>query len=191
LLGLTGIWFLLPLVGFILMRVELYDNFRQIFFILPPVFFMAGVGMESVIKRVTLPVVKALLIGMLILPGMVAGIRLHPYEYVYYNALVKNPNDRFELDYWAISYREAAGYVNQIARPNTNVLVIGPGQVVDLYVRKDLTVLSDDEKITKPFDYVIITTRFNYHLEMYPRAEFLHGIERNGMILSVIKKIEK
>jgi hypothetical protein len=92
------------------------------------------------------------------------------------------------LDYWATSYREAAEYVNTVALANTNIMVIGPGQVADLYVRKDLTVLSDDEKVTEPFDYIITTTRYNFDVKQYPEAVVVHKIERNGMILSVIKK---
>jgi len=191
LLALTGIWFALPLVGFIVMRAALYDNFRQIFFILPPIFFMAGLGLDSALGRLNQPKVKIGIVGLLILPGVIAGIRLHPYEYVYYNSLVKNPNQRFELDYWATSYREAAEYANTVAPANANIMVVGPGQVVDLYIREDLTALSDDEKVTEPFDYIISTTRGNLDTEQYPEAEVVHKIERNGMTLTVIKKIER
>jgi len=103
---------------------------------------------------------------------------------------VKDPNKKFELDYWATSYREAAEYINTIAPPNINILVEGPGQVVDLYIREDLTVLSDDEPITKPFEYVMIVSRFDLDTKLYPEAKIVHKIERNGMMLTVIKKIE-
>jgi hypothetical protein len=191
LLSLTGIWFVLPLVGFIAMRVALYDNFRQIFFILPPIFLLAGLGLESALGWLNQPKAKVLIVGLIILPGVIAGIRLHPYEYVYYNALVKYPNERFELDYWTTSYREAAEYVNSVAPPNTNVMVVGPGQVVDLHIREDLTVLSDDVEVTEPFDYVISTTRYNLDAELYPDAEIVCKIERQGMLLTVVKKVKK
>jgi hypothetical protein len=191
LIALTIIWFFLPLIGFIVTRAALYDNFRQIFFILPPVFFMAGLGMEALIERATKPVVQVLSACLLILPGIVAGIRLHPYEYVYYNSLIQNPNERFELDYWAISYREAVEYINAVAPPNTNIMVAGPGQAAELYIREDLTVLSDDAPTDELFKYAIVTTRYNFDAELYPNAEVVHKIERNGMILTVIKKIEK
>jgi hypothetical protein len=191
LLGLTGIWFILPLIGFIVMRVALYDNFRQIFFILPPIFLMAGMGLESALGWLNQPRAKALIVGLLILPGIIAGIRLHPYEYVYYNSLIQHPNEKFELDYWTISYREAAEYVNTVAPPNTNIMVNGPGQVVALHVREDLTVLSDDEEVTELFDYVISTTRYNLDAELYPEAEIVYKIERKGMLLTVVKKVNK
>ncbi|MDD2922572.1 MAG: glycosyltransferase family 39 protein [Anaerolineales bacterium] len=191
LLALTVIWFVLPLIGFIVARAALYDNFRQIFFILPPIFFVAGLGMETILKRATKPALRVLIASLLILPGIAAGIRLHPYEYVYYNSLIQNPNGKFELDYWAISYREAAEYINAVAPPNSNIMVVGPGQTVDLYVRDDLTVLSDDEPTDEPFDYVIVTTRYNFDRETYPDAKVVYKIERDGMLLTVVKKISK
>jgi len=191
LLALTVVWFLLPLIGFIAMRVALYDNFRQIFFILPPIFLLAGLGLESALGWLDQPKARVALVGLILLPGIIAGIRLHPYEYVYYNTLIKNPGEKFELDYWTISYREAAEYVNAVALPNTNIMVVGPGQVVNLHIREDLTVLSDDEPVAEPFDYIICTTRYNYDEELYPDAEIVHRIERNGMLLTVVKKVKK
>ena len=44
LLALTLVWFVLPLVTFMIVRPTMYDNFRQSLFILPPIFFMAGIG---------------------------------------------------------------------------------------------------------------------------------------------------
>jgi hypothetical protein len=191
LLALTGFWFFLPLAGFIAARAALYDNFRQIFFILPPIFLMAGLGLESALEWLNQPKAKAVVVGLLILPGLIAGIRLHPYEYVYYNTLAGNPDGRFELDYWTVSYREATEYVNSVASPNANLMVVGPGQVVALHIREDLTVLSDDVEVTEPFEYVISTTRYNLDEELYPDAKIVYKIERDGMLLAVVKKIEK
>jgi hypothetical protein len=189
LLALTTLWFILPLLGFIFSRAKLYDNFRQIFFILPPVFLLAGLGLESILARLTKPALRLSLAGLLILPGLIAGVRLYPYQYVYYNTLIQNPSGRFELDYWAISYREAMEYVNSVAPANTNIMVVGPGQAADLYAREDLTVLSDDVPTTEPFDYAVITTRYDFDKTLYPDAQVFYVVERDGLILTVIKKM--
>jgi hypothetical protein len=210
LLALTTLWFVLPLLGFIVTRAKLYDNFRQLFFILPPVFLVAGLGMESLLEsasHLTLrffrlsekssPVdspprqgATQLLALLLILPGLIAGIRLHPYQYVYYNLLAGNPNGRFELDYWAISYREAMEYVNSVAPANSNIMVVGPGQAADLYARDDVTVLSDDAPTTERFAYAVITTRYDFDKTLYPGAKVIYVIERDGLVLTVIKRME-
>ncbi len=188
LLALALLWFAPPLLGFIAARAKLYDNFRQILFILPPVFLLAGLGMEILLARLTRPALRFAAAGLLLLPGLLAGIRLHPYQYVYYNVLAGNPNERFELDYWAISYREAMEYVNAVAPPNANVMVVGPGQAAELYAREDLTVLSDDEPTREPFAYVVVTTRYGYDKKLYPEAQVVHLVRRGELILCAVKK---
>ncbi len=148
LLVLTVIWLIVPMLVFIIGRSPLYDNFRQVIFILPPVFMMAGVVFEK-IRR---PVLQAALIGLLVLPGIVDGARLHPYEYIYYNRFiggVQGAFRKFELDYWGTSYREAANYLNVVAPPNADIWVEGPAHLLQLYVRPDLKVYSTYESAAR------------------------------------------
>jgi hypothetical protein len=188
LLALTLVWFILPLVGFVVTRSPLYDNFRQVFFILPPIFMMAGVAFEK-IKR---PVLQAALIGLLLVPGIVDGARLHPYEYIYYNRFIGGVQAAFrkyELDYWGTSYREAANYLNAAAPANSNIWVEGPVQILQLYARHDLKIFSTYEAARADhYDYVVVTTRYNLDLQTYPDARIVHTIERDGSLLTVIKE---
>lgn len=188
LLEVVLLWFVIPLLAFIFMRVALYDNFRQILFILPPIFFMAGVAFEA-IKNVKW---QAALIVVSLLPGMIGIITLHPYEYIYYNQFVGGVNgakDRFEMDYWAISYREAAEVVNEMASPNADIWVEGPAQLFSLFSREDLKIYSSGElDRAESYEYVVTFTRYNFDETVYPDAEIVHRIERDGAVLTVIKK---
>lgn len=182
------LWFVIPLLGFIFMRVALYDNFRQILFILPPIFLMAGVAFEA-IKNVKW---QAVLIVVGLLPGVIGIVSLHPYEYIYYNQFiggVDGAKDRFEMDYWAISYREAAEVVDKIAPPNSDIWVEGPAQLFSLFAREDLKVYSSGElERAESYEYVVTFTRYNFDETVYPDAEIVHRIERDGAVLTVIKK---
>lgn len=182
------LWFVIPLLAFIFMRIALYDNFRQILFILPPIFLMAGVAFEA-IKNVKW---QAVLIVVSLLPGVIGILALHPYEYIYYNQFVGGVNgakDRFEMDYWAISYREAADYVNSTASPNANVWVEGPAQLFSLFAREDLKIYSSGElDRAESYEYVVTFTRYDFDETVYPEAEIVHRIERDGAVLTVIKK---
>lgn len=182
------LWFVIPLLAFIFMRVALYDNFRQILFILPPIFLMAGVAFEA-IKNVKWQVA---LIVLSLLPGMIGILTLHPYEYIYYNQFVggvDGARDRFEMDYWAISYREAADYVNSVASPNANIWVEGPAQLFSLFAREDLKVYSTGEaERAESYEYVVTIARYGFEDSIYPDAEIVHTIERDGTVLTVIKK---
>ncbi|MGE5073478.1 MAG: hypothetical protein ACM3MF_08630, partial [Anaerolineae bacterium] len=188
LLLLAGVWFILPLLGFIITRSPLYDNFRQIIFILPPVFLLAGAALQQVRR----PLLQAGLIALLILPGVVDGVRLHPYEYIYYNRFiggVQGADRRFELDYWGTSYREAADILNRIAAPNATVWVEGPAHLLQLYARPDLKTYSTYEaERADHYDFVVALSRYDLDLTTYPTAPVIDEIERDGAVLSVIKK---
>jgi hypothetical protein len=188
LIELTVLWFIIPLLGFIILHSVLYDNFRQIIFILPPVFWMAGAAFEK-IKNTKWQIA---LMVLCLLPGVVGIVRLHPYEYIYYNSFIGGMNgaqERFELDYWGTSYREAAEYVNKIAPANSVVWVEGPSHLFELYARDDLKVYSDHEaERADHYDYVIATTRYNLDQTSYTDAEIIYKIARGDAILTVIKK---
>jgi drug/metabolite transporter superfamily protein YnfA len=185
--ALTIAWFIVPLFGFIITRSPLYDNFRQIFFIIPPVFMLAGVIFEKIKDKKW----QLALMVLCLLPGVVDAVRLHPYEYIYYNRFAGNVFRKYELDYWGTSYREAANYLNRIAPENAVVWVDGPSHIFSLYARSDIKVYSDYEtKRADHYDYVVSTTRYNLDLTSYPYGKIIYTIERDGGILAVIKQLE-
>ena len=187
-LWLTALWFLLPAAGFIALRSPLYDNFRQVFFILPPVFLMAGAVFDLIQK----PIWRAALIALCLVPGLVAGLRLHPYEYIYYNGFIGREAGafrRFELDYWGTSYREAAGWLNEHAPANASLWVEGPSHLLGIYLRPDLKLFSSYEAATADhYDYIVSTTRYDLDLRSYPQAPVIYTVERGGAPLTVIKQ---
>ena len=188
LIELTILWFVLPFVGFIILRSVLYDNFRQVVFILPPVFWMAGAAFEK-IKNTKW---QAALIILCLLSGIAGGVRLHPYEYIYYNSFIGGVDGaagRFELDYWGTSYREAAEYVNGIAPEKSVIWVEGPSQLFELYARNDLKIYSDHEaERADHYDYVVSTTRYNLDQASFEDAQVIYKIARGDAVLTVIKQ---
>jgi hypothetical protein len=185
---LTFIWFVLPLVTFIIVRPTMYDNFRQSFFILPPVFFMAGLAFEQVRK----PVLQGVLIALVVLPGLIASMKLHPYEYVYYNQFVggvKGAAHVFELDYWGTSYRDAAVQLNRIAPPNANVWVDGPAHLLGTFARPDFHLYSAYEvERADHYDAVVTLVRYKLEETSFPDANIIYAVTREGAVLAVIKK---
>jgi hypothetical protein len=176
------------LIGFIILRSALYDNFRQIIFILPPVFWLAGVVFEK-IKNTKWQIA---LVTLCLIPGIVGIVRLHPYEYIYYNSFIggmDGAQGRFELDYWGTSYREAAEVVNGIAPANAIIWVEGPSHLFELYAREDLKIYSDHEaERADHYDYVVATTRYNLDQASYQNAKIIYKIAHGDTILTVIKQ---
>jgi hypothetical protein len=188
LIELTILWFVIPFLGFIILHSALYDNFRQVIFILPPVFWLAGLVFEK-IKNMKWQIA---LVTLCLLPGILGIVRLYPYEYIYYNSFIGGVNGaqgRFELDYWGTSYREAAEYVNKIAPANSKIWVEGPAHLFALYAREDLKIFSDHEaERADHYDYVVATTRYNLDQISHPNAMIIYKIMRGDAILSVIKQ---
>jgi hypothetical protein len=187
LLALTLVWFVLPLAAFILLRPTLYDNFRQSFFIVPPVFLMAGLAFDGIHR----PAFQAALITLVVLPGVVALARLHPYEYVYYNQFLGGVDaavDRFELEYWATSYREAAREANRIAPPNANVWVDGPAHLFSRFARPDFHIYSPQEpERADRYDLVVTLARYDLEKTSFPEAEIVYRVTRDGAVFSIIR----
>jgi hypothetical protein len=190
LLAFTSVWFLLPLLTFAILRPTLYDNFRQIFFIVPPIFWMTGLAFDQIRK----PVLQSLLIALVLLPGLIASLRLHPYEYVYYNQFVGGlpavaRADRFELDYWGTSYRETAREANQIAPPNANVWVDGPAHLFNRFARPDLHIYSPQEaERAEHYDMVVTLARYNLEKTSFPEAPIVYRVTREGAVFAIIRK---
>ena len=188
LLELVTLWFVIPILGFIIFRPTLYDNFRQLLFILPPVFLMAGV----VFSRIKHPAWQIALIALVTIPGLVSGVSLQPYEYLYYNRFiggVHGAQNRFELDYWGTSYREAAEHINSIAPANSSIWVEGPAHVFGPFARIDLKVLDAfDPSLTGTEYYVVILARHDLDKIIAPDAETIYTVAIEGVPLAIVKK---
>jgi hypothetical protein len=187
LLALTLAWFILPLITFVALRPTLYDNFRQTFFILSPIFFIAGLVFDQIRK----PVWQLGLITLVALPGLVASARLHPYEYVYYNQFLGGADaaaDRFELEYWATSYREAAQEANRIAPPNANVWVDGPAHLFSRFARPDFHIYSPQEaERADRYDVVVTLARYDLEKTSFPQAPIVYRVTRDGAVFAVVR----
>ncbi|MBN1304886.1 MAG: hypothetical protein JXA13_10665 [Anaerolineales bacterium] len=195
---LLGVWMILPLAGLIVIRAPLYDNFRQIFFLLPPVFLLAGVGLEFILEKIprgarfNQPLLWVITVALALLPGIWADLRLHPYQYTYYNSFIGGVGGafrRFETDYWGISYREASLKLNQTAEPDAAIWVSGPAHLGQVYLRDDLRVYSgyENERLDT-YDYVLSLTRYEADLKEYPEADIIFRVERDKAAFAVIKK---
>ena len=189
-------WFLVPLGLQILLRSNVYDNFRQFLFVLPPLFVLAGIGFERFSAVLKTPVLKIALAVLCLLPGIIGIVRLHPYQYIYYNSLiggVSGANEEYELDYWLTSYREAGSYINERAAPNANILAWGSGYNG---AREDLDVYSftsdeDIEGSSLTFEYAVISTRFSSNLWVFPDAPVVYEVRKGGALLAVVKQLTK
>ena len=188
------IWLVLPVGLQVTLHSGVYDNFRQFLFILPPMFILAGLGWDTLNKWLKNPTGRVVLFLLCAGPGVAGCVSLHPYQYIYYNSFVggvRGAAGNFETDYWLTAYRETTQYLNENAPMNANILAWGAGYNIRDFARKDIAVFDFnlEEEIVEPYEYAIITTRFDNHINLFKDAEVVYEVRKNGTVLAVVKKL--
>lgn len=189
------IWFLLPFLAVVIRRTPIYGNIRQFLFAIPPLFVFAGISIDNILGRLSKVWFKVLFAAIVILPGTIGIISLHPYEYSYFNSFVGGIDGAFgkyHVDHWCISYREAMEYVNKEAPYEAQVIVYPPMEAARTYARDDLTVIADITGEGNP-DYALLcrldfNNATNTTSKFYNHYQIVHEIKRGDAILAIVLK---
>jgi 4-amino-4-deoxy-L-arabinose transferase-like glycosyltransferase len=122
---------LLPIVLVIVRHSTLYDGWRHLLFVYPPLVVLAAGGWAAALAVARQPPRARLAVGLVLFAGLaeplVYMIRSHPHDIVYFNPIVGGPRGalgRFELDYWANSFGEAGRWCDALARRAGVTLVV-------------------------------------------------------------------
>ena len=188
-IALVILWFLGPFIWSIVFKTPIYGNFRQLLFITPPLFIVSGLGLDGVFSALRRPILGFVLAGIVILPGVLSIIRLHPYQYIYYNEFVggvSGASGRFPLDIWCTSSREAMEFVNRTAVPNARIGYDNQFHLLFPYSRDDLELVqvgSTEEAEAKDLDYVYSCSGAKF--QELPSA---YEVTIDGTVLSVVRE---
>ena len=113
--ALVALTVMFPLACQVIWRGPAFTGMRHFLFVIPALAVLAGVGLDKALAALA---TRGRVIGSGAL-AVVAGcflfdavtlVRLHPYEYLYYNSLVgglPGASRRYDLDYWFASMPEA------------------------------------------------------------------------------------
>jgi hypothetical protein len=185
-------WFLLPVLGLISFHTTVYDNARQLLFLLPPIFVLIGLSLDAL--STSLHLRRWMFIGVLLactIPGVCGAAQLHPYEYIYYNQLVggiRGAQHNYEMDYWATSYREVVLWLNEYAPRHATLWAGGPTDVLEPYLRPGIVISCNTEKdCGGRYDYVPLLARWNAEASC-PGANTVFSVQRLGVVLAVVKQ---
>jgi hypothetical protein len=105
---------IIPFVFAFVTHPALYNGIRHFVFLIPPLAVLAGVAAAWLWTRIQpLGPAPALIAAGALVAGLALPIsdmvRLHPYEYTYFNWLsggVRHARGRYMLDYWGLSFKE-------------------------------------------------------------------------------------
>jgi 4-amino-4-deoxy-L-arabinose transferase-like glycosyltransferase len=198
--GMNGVfiiyflWIAVPYGFALITGSTVYDNSRQFLFALPPIALFTAPAFRKIFDMVKKQWLQVAFFILIVFPGLYGIFRLHPYEYIYYNALVggvQGAYRTYELDYWGTSYKEAMEYINNIAPKGAVVEVRGPWKSASAFSREDITVLKADANIPnglEPASFFIVSTRRNEDQSTFTEAQVITQIEVVGVPLSVIKQ---
>ena len=196
LLTLFFVWFVVPLIYILTKGMRLYDNTRQLLFMLPGGFLTISMSLELISEHIKSWQARMLLFLLILSPGIIGIINYHPYEYTYYNYFTianKSIFRNYETDYWGTSLKQISSYINNHVPENSYVVVRGPYKIVQNYARDDIVVVDYEEMADTIFPtcsfYIVLLTRWDFDLSVYPDVEPVYLVEHNGSVLSVIKHI--
>jgi hypothetical protein len=192
-------WFVILIAYVLVRRPAMYDGFRHFLFILPPVFIFIGFVFEFLFEKIkSLSLVPywihAVLLVVIITPGVIGIIQLHPYEYAYYNAFVGGTNGVFreyETDYWLTCYKAAVEQLNQATTAPINLFVKREAYIAANYANKNINVreLRDATDQVKSGDYVLVNTRTNEDRTTAKGTPIVIEIKRGNATFCIVRQI--
>ncbi|MEO6904270.1 MAG: glycosyltransferase family 39 protein [Bacteroidia bacterium] len=108
--------FFVPIIMVIILKSVVYDAWRHVFFIYPAFLLIALFGLKSLYELAKKwKVIFTLITAASLLQILYIMIKIHPYQYVYFNFLAgKNlaeTKNNFELDYYGVSSKQALEYL--------------------------------------------------------------------------------
>jgi len=198
-----------PLAYIMFKESALYDGWRQLLFIYPPVLVLGALSFEYLAQRFTSRTKWAGLatIGVVILlsaDALLFTARNPALAYVYFNPMaggIKGAFGQYELDYWGLSSRQAVEWMEAegILHPGMDTLTIGTTFPYNVRRQLDFSYIDKvsvqyiryHRRFSESWDYGIFPNRFirGPHLRnnTWPTSKTVHRIEANGVPLAVVE----
>jgi hypothetical protein len=132
--------------------------------------------------------------GVLLMLPFVSLVRLHPYQYVYFNSLAGGPTGAYgsyETEYWFTSSKAAVEQLESYVNANpilipekrpVRVFILGPWQVAEPFL-SDRFVLTSDASTA---DFYILNTQMLMHTHF--EGKELFRIERMGVPICMVRQ---
>ena len=194
------LWFFLPPLAVIVQQSVLYDSWRHLFFIYPAFLLLSLRGLSALSElcraklrgQVSRIAPSALILVALfsLLDTAHFMVQNHPHQNVFFNFLAGGDpaavKDRFELDYWGLSYRQALEYIlendpgKEVAISVANHPGVYNALILPLAERSRL------KYVTKSHEATYFLSNFRWHREGYPRGKEFYSIRVGGVKIMVV-----
>ncbi len=187
-------WFVIPFLYDLAKAPPDYDGMRHYLFILPPIFIFAGFAFEFIFQKINKTWINVALMAIILAPGLIGMIQLHPYEYAYYNSFIGGTSGAFrhyETEYWLTCYKEAVEKFDQVAPQNATLYVHREAYIAAAYARSGISILDErgNESNIRSGDYILVNSRSNEDLKTFHNAPIVLSVSRADSTFCVIKEI--
>jgi hypothetical protein len=198
-IGVLALTALFPVLAQVVSHGPAFSGMRHLMFVVPPLAVLAGVGFDNTLawleaRRRAFAVAGIVALGAGLLWPASVLLRLHPYEYLYFNALVgglQGATGRYDTDYWVNVMHEAVvdleGFLDREKGPHAArwYFVAVCGERVpfekEAEARGRLRMAIGDD----PADFFIASTHENCHNAI--DGKVIATITRMGVPIGVVK----
>ena len=202
-IALVSLTVIFPLLCQVVCHGPAFTGMRHFLFVIPALAALAGIGLDAALTALAtrgravasgaLAVVTACLVW-----NAVTLVRLHPYEYLFYNKVVgglEGASRRYDLDYWFGSMPEALGQLEAYLRNTTPVDAGRPSPVYSVAVCGER--LEFEKSVTLPqlrwdfkpewsqSEFFIAPTHMNCDSDL--DGKVIGTVERLGVVIAYVK----
>ncbi len=193
--GLLTFAIIFPVVYVMIRNSTIYDGMRHFLFILPPIAVISALALNHFCetarrKRSQFAIWSVILISTLF--SLLPMIRLHPYQYVYFNPLIgglSGADGLFETEYWGTAKREAVeelmAYIDNEYPDDYNPRIASSMPILlSRYFFPENWIPEADPKKA---DFYVSITRSN--LDKAVDGETVVRVERDGVVFALTKSV--
>lgn len=188
-------WCFMPMLYVMIGEVTVYNNFRHFLFITPPLFVFSGFAFQQIVLRLKKKVLLVVISVLILLPGLIGIVQVHPFQYMYYNAFIggiEGVYNSYQLNYWSAGYKEAMDYVNENIPSNSKIMIwknnlFGEVYAENTYLFEGHTAVPVEEY--GGFDYAIIPGKQIETETPFSNYPVIYSVDVDNVSLVVIVKI--
>lgn len=177
------LWFIIPLTRYLKPHMVVIDDLRHFMEVVFPLATIVAVGICQFLLAAKKLLIK---INMASLAVPVTAVifflyvfyislqikNYHPYQTSYFNEAtggIKGAQGKFDIEFWASSYKPALAFLNQNAPKDAKIIVAMAPDIARLYLRPDLqtnlnqyNLAATDPSVYKKSDYTVILNRQSF-----------------------------